>query len=146
MQPKAAFCCQGFMKKLSILVIGIVLLYSCKKDQLSTYKHHLSGKWEYVRFVGYPFNSAPLLNGNGQIIVISKSGSFERRRNDTITFNGLYYLEEKKDCHGELKKIFIKTTDPSFDYDSIIESTGDSLFISSSNCLLDGGTSVYRKL
>lgn len=146
MQPTTGIICQHGMKKIMITVLGIALLYSCKKDNLSGLKDQFSGEWEYVRFAGYPFNSTPLPPGNGKIIVISRDGSFERRSHDTVTFKGRYSLEEKKDCYGDDKKIFIITTEPYLGERATIELKSDSLFIGTSNCLADGGLSIYRKL
>jgi len=96
-------------------------------------------------FYGYPFNFPTLPPGNGKIIVIGTDGSFERRSHDTITYKGSYSLDERKDCYGDAKKIFFSTTDIAFS-NGFIEIAGDtSLTISSPNCLMDGGTSVYRR-
>jgi hypothetical protein len=146
MQPKGRLSCQTIMKIILVSTFIISLFCSCKKDRLESYKNQFSGQWEYVRYAGYPFNSIPLPPGNGNIIVLTKDGSFEKRNHDTITFKGQYYLEEKKDCFGEDKKIFVRTNDPLSGIDGKIESTPDTLVISSSNCLADGGLSIYRRL
>lgn len=134
------------MKTSLIATLIISILCSCKKDEISGYKNKLSGKWEYVRYEGYPFNSIPLPPGNGNILVLTKEGSFERRSYDSISFKGLYNLEEKKDCYGEDLKMFIITNDSLFYQESIIETTLDTLFIRSPNCLADGGVSIYRRM
>jgi hypothetical protein len=134
------------MKKMAISFLGILFLCSCKKDNLSSYRNQFSGKWEYVRYIGYPFTTAPLSLGNGKIIIITQDGSFQRNSYDTIIFKGLYSLVEKKDCYGDETHIFFKTTDPFFGENSIINAAGDSLSISTSNCFQDGGVTIYRKL
>jgi hypothetical protein len=135
------------MKKMSTALLCILLvLNSCKKDNLSSYRNQFSGKWEYVRYVGYPFTFTTLPPGNGNIIIITADGSFQRNKYDTIIFKGKYSLIEKKDCYGDENYIFFKTTDPFFVENSTISLAGDSLNISTSNCLQDGGTSIYRKL
>lgn len=134
------------MKQITVLILGVILLVSCEKEYSSKWKNQYSGRWEYIRFVGYPFNSPSLPPGNGKIIVLGHNGSFERRNHDSIIFKGQYFLEERKDCHGDEKKIFFKTTDSLFGESSSISIKGDSLFMSSSNCLQDGGSSIYRRL
>ena len=71
-------------------------------------------------------------------------GSFERRSHDAVTIKGTYILDEKKDCVGDAKQIFFTTTIVYFS-GGIINVVGDTLTISSSNCLADGGTSVYSR-
>jgi len=124
----------------------MLFLTACKKDQVANLRNQISGEWEYVTFSGYPFLNNSLPPGNGKIIVIGKNGSFERRNHDTTIFKGSYLLEERKDCYGDEKYVFFKTSDSTFpDYKSIRVVEG-RLHLSSPNCYQDGGTSIYRKL
>lgn len=134
------------MKKVVTILISSVLFYSCQKSDLSELKNQFPGNWEYVNFIGYPFNENYQPPGNGKIIYFSKGGSFERRSHDTVLFKGSYTLYQKKDCNSNEKKIFLITSDPSFVQNFSISISGDSLFISSPSCFNDGGTSIYRKL
>lgn len=54
----------------------------------------ISGKWEFEKFIGYPFNSSSP-PGNGQIIILNDDGTYERRSHDTVIFNGQYSIKER---------------------------------------------------
>ena len=144
MQRYRKFNCQADMKHLSLYIFCIVLLMSCAKDKFADTRQQFSGTWEYHQFVGYPFLSTPLPRGNGKIIIIGTDGSFERRNHDTTTFKGSYTLEERKDCYGDAKQTFFKSSDPTF-AESFIAISGDSLMFNSSNCLTDGGALIYLR-
>jgi hypothetical protein len=132
------------MKQLLLFIFSILLIVSCKKDQFATVKTQIAGTWEYHQFIGYPFNSTPLPRGNGRIIVMGTDGSFERRTHDTTLFRGSYALTERKDCYGNDKPLFFKPSDPSF-AEYIVNVSGDTLILNSSNCLADGGTLIYLR-
>ncbi len=142
MQRSLLSKCQPIMKNIFLCIIGIAILYSCKKDNVI--QNDIIGTWEYVSFVGYPFNTDPLPPGNGNIIVIRSNGVFERRSHDTTIFKGTYSIENRNDCQGDAKEPFFKTTDPNF-VENVISVTHDSLLLSSSRCLADGGTVIYRR-
>jgi hypothetical protein len=146
MQRNCQSTCQLSMKIISLFVIACFCFSSCKKDIAGDLKKEIQGKWEYVTFVGYPFNYPTLPAGNGRLIVFGKNGSFERRNFDTINLKGYYFLSERKDCSGNEKLVFITTTDSSFSNNNSISVKGDSLFLSTPNCLADGGTSIYRRI
>lgn len=131
------------MKKILFLFLCFFVLFSCKKENV---RKSFTGKWEYVTFVGYPFNFPSYPPGNGIIIEIGKNGSFKRYTHDTLIFKGLYNLIQKKDCQGSQKLSFFKTNDPSFANDDSIEIQGDSLFFSTASCYADGGSAIYRKI
>jgi len=134
------------MKTISLLVISCFFFSSCKKDIPGDLRKNIQGKWEYVTFVGYPFNYPTLPAGNGRLLVFGKNGSFKRRNFDTITYKGYYFLSERQDCSGNEKMVFITTTDSSFSNNNSISVKGDSLFLSTPNCYADGGTSIYRRI
>ncbi len=144
MQRFLNFTCLHSMKQTFLFTISILLLASCKKDDQAAARAQFAGAWEYYRFVGYPFNAAPLPRGNRKIIVLGADGSFERRSHDTTTFSGRYTLNQRKDCYGDAQYTFIKSTDPSF-AEYTIEISGDTLFLNSSNCLADGGSVIYLR-
>jgi len=135
------------MKQLLTIAITIVVFISCKKDNTASLRWQLAGEWEYVTFSGYPFLNNALPPGNGRIVVFGTNGNFERRQHDTLLFKGNYQLNERKDCYGDEKKIFLIHNDPVFIKDDYVHITADGfLHISSPNCYQDGGTSIYRKL
>ena len=136
--------CQPGMKQLFLFTITVLLLASCKKDDQAAARAQFAGTWEYYRFVGYPFNTAPLPRGNGKIIVFGTDGSFERKTHDTTTFSGSYTLTQRKDCYGDARFTFFKCTDPNF-AEYTISVSGDTLLLNSSNCLADGGSAVYLR-
>lgn len=142
MQHSLLSKCQRIMKNIFLCIIGMSILYSCKKD--NAIQNDIIGSWEYITFIGYPFNYPSYLPGNGKIIVIGSNGTFERKSHDTTIFKGSYSLEKRKDCHGDAKETFFKTTELNSG-ENIISVKHDSLFLNSSNCLADGGVSIYRK-
>jgi hypothetical protein len=134
------------MKIIPLLIIACFSISSCKKDITQDLRKDIQGKWEYVTFAGYPFNYPTLPAGNGRLLVFEKKGSFERRNFNTIIFKGYYFLSERQNCSGDEKMVFITTTDSSFSNNNSISVKGDSLFLSTPNCLADGGTSIYRRI
>ncbi len=118
------------------------MLYSCKKDSVSGKYQEFAGTWEFQSYSGYPFTSTPLPAGNGRIIYIGSDKTFERRNFDTVLYRGKYALEEQKDCIGDDKKLFFKSTDPYFS-ESIISIENGKLNFTSSNCVSDVGINVY---
>ena len=144
MQRYSKLYCQFSMKQLLLFIFSTAFLISCKKDKFATAREQIAGSWEVYKFVGYPFISVPLPRGNGRIIVIGTDGSFERRSHDTTTFRGSYTLEEKKDCYGDYKSLFFTVSDQSSS-ETIISARNDTLMLTSSNCLADGGTLIYLR-
>lgn len=134
------------MKKILLVIITISFFTACKKNDLLIDRTEISGKWEYITFSGYPFNSPVYPPGNGRIIVIKQNGSFERFSNDTLLFKGQYTLKSKKDCYQTEKKVFFSTNDDSFANGNSIRVENDSLFLSTPSCYADGGTGIYRKI
>jgi hypothetical protein len=134
------------MKIIPLLIIACFYISSCKKDITQDLRKYIQGKWEYVTFVGYPFNYPTLPAGNGRLLVFEKNGSFERRNFDTIIFKGYYFLSERQDCSGDQKTVFLTTTDTSFSNNTSIAVKGYSLFLSTPNCYADGGTTIFRRI
>ncbi len=134
--------CQVNMKKSFICVFILTLFYSCKKEDIT--QKDIEGSWEYATYIGYPFNSPSLPPGNGRIIVIGRNGLFERKNHDTTIFKGEYSLIWRKDCHGDMKQAFFKTTEPNAG-ENVVSVLHDSLLLNSSNCLQDGGTTIYKR-
>ena len=132
------------MKQL-LSTLLVLLLFSCSKE-LKEAKNEIAGTWEYERFVGFPFNSPPLPPGNGNIIVIRKNGTFERKKHDTLLYSGSYKLEKKTDCYPGHTDIFFSSDEAAYMIEGYAEVTNDKLSISSSNCMLDGGILYYRRI
>ncbi len=135
--------CQIVMKKIFVVSSLLVVFLACKKD--SNLSKEFIGKWEYERYSGYPFTNTFLPPGNGQIIVLYDNGIYERRMHDTVLFKGNYSISKKDDCHPRENKVYFTNND-SYSSSGYIEIANEKLTLSSSNCLLDGGTTFYRKL
>lgn len=134
------------MKKIIFFLTIVLIVSSCKKENLSEYKDEISGEWEYIRSAALLGYTTPLPAGNGKIIVFEKNGLFERRSHDTVLFRGRYSLSKRKDCYGQEKYVFLNTNDNSFVNGYTISMRDDSLLISTPNCYQDGGTGIYRRL
>jgi hypothetical protein len=131
------------MTKVTLILICFILFISCKKEIV---QKQFSGKWEYATFIGYPFNDNALPPGNGKIIVLGQSSSFERYMHDTLIFKGHYSIERKKDCGSNEQHYFLNTNDSLFAKGLIIDVRNDSLFLSTPNCYADGGVGIYRRV
>ncbi len=112
----------------------------------SGFRDEIKGEWEYVTFSGYVVPRPVLPPGNGRIIEFGGDDGFKRRQHDTVLFKGTYSLQKKKDCNGDATSIFLETNDPGFQNGYVVSRSADNLFISTSNCLADGGSAIYRKL
>ena len=134
------------MKKIIPYLLLILIASACKKMDFSGFRDEIKGEWEYVTFFGYGVPRQVLPPGNGRIIEFGGDDGFKRRQHDTVLFKGTYSLQKKKDCYGDVPSIFLETNDPGFPNGYVVSRSGDSLFISTSNCLIDGGSSMYRRL
>ena len=134
------------MKRLISLLLFFFLPFSCKKDDISsTFRKKVTGVWELEHFYGIA--GIPYPPGNGRIIALFDNGVFERRQHDTVLFKGKYFLNVKSDCYPRKDNIFFTTNENPYSWDSYINvNDSGKLVLSSSNCLADGGTSIYRKL
>ncbi len=132
------------MKRIFLFIAIIASLFSCKKDTLLERYEEFSGTWEFEQYSGYPFTNPPLPPGNGKIIYIGSDRTFERRNFDTVLVRAKYMLEERKDCNGTDNKVFFQSTEPN-PYESIISVENGKLYLSSSNCIADGGINIYRR-
>jgi len=142
-----------FMKRLSLLVLLTCILFSCKKErELKNLKGDIEGIWEIELSAGeanITTGGSNITNyppGNGQTIVFSGSGTFERRNYDTVIFKGVYSLKYKEDCNPRPGNIVLTTDEYSNIYGDYISIESGKLFISASNCMEDGGYSIYRRI
>ena len=70
------------MKKIFTFLILLTILTSCKKDtEAIDLKNKISGKWEIEQYScgECTIRSISYLPGNGNIIIISADGTFERK-------------------------------------------------------------------
>lgn len=131
------------MKKVLVITLCITAFFSCRKAEIAKLRNKFSGTWEKERIFGFDFANV-LPPGNGDIIFLGENGFFEKRKNDTIIFKGVYFLKERKDCYSDMKVVFFSTNEPSSS-SYRINLEGDKLTISTTNCYADGGGAVYRK-
>ena len=136
-----------FMKRLFLLVLLTFILFSCKKQrELKSLKEDIAGIWEIEKSASafWTINYSP---GNGQTIVFSGSGAFERRNYDTVIFKGVYSLKYQEDCKPSPFNIVLITDEyPTTTYRNYVSIDSGKLIISSSNCMEDGGVSIYRRI
>ena len=132
------------MNKIILFAVIISSFYSCKKDSLSDRYKEFSGTWEFEQFIGYGQQNPPLQPGNGKIIYIGVDKTFEQRSFDTVQVRAKYSLDERKDCSGNDYTVFFKTTEPNSS-ERVISIVNGKLNLSTSNCLADGGVSIYRR-
>ncbi len=142
-----------FMKRLFLLVLLTFILFSCKKQrELKSLKEDIVGIWEIELSAGESnittggSNTTNYPPGNGQTIVFSGSGAFERRNYDTVIFKGVYSLKYKEDCKPGPFNIVLTTDEYPTTYRNYISIESGKLIISSSNCIEDGGVSKYRRI
>jgi hypothetical protein len=105
-----------------------------------------AGKWELESSSSFPFSYNYLPPGNGNIIILGKDRNFERKKSDTLVFKGSFSIKFKPDCYpnGE-NALFFETSEPN-STGMYISIKADKLTLSTSNCLQDGGISIFRKL
>ena len=94
----------------------------------------------YFRNLGNRKNPA----GNGNKIILSGSGGFERRRNDTLLFKGNYSLHHKQDCYSRESDIVI-TTNEQNNSELYITIENGKLIFDTPNCYTDGALTYYIK-
>ncbi|RDC66377.1 hypothetical protein AHMF7616_05008 [Adhaeribacter pallidiroseus] len=118
-------------------------MVSCSKD--NDISHKFTGKWEYERYIGYPFTDTALPPGNGQTITLTNNGIFESRKQDTVLFVGKYTIKQRKDCYKRDNTWLLSTDDPYFK-EVYINIENNKLTLSQPNCYADGGIIYYRRL
>lgn len=131
------------MKKVFLFIALLVSFLSCRKD-IKNLKKDISGTWEIEKNINYSgiINYAP---GNGNTIVLSSNGSFERFENGSSVFKGSYTLKRKEDCQSREDDILFSTNEPnSTAFYTRIEN--EELIFNTPNCYADGNTAYYVKL
>lgn len=133
------------MKNTILIAFVLLLLASCtKEDEVPAVYRQFAGTWEQEQFIGFPGNIT-LPPGNGRLLVLGADGIMESRRRDTVLYRGRYYLQQKTDCHPRENTLYFTTSDSSYLWEGYIQLTNDKLTLSTSNCLADGGTTIYRR-
>ena len=123
----------------------MLLLAACSKEaDIPVVYRQFAGTWELEQFIGFP-GSVTLPPGNGRLLVLGEDGMMESRRNDTVQYRGRYYLQQKADCRPRENNQYFTTNDSSYLWEGYIQLSDGKLTLSSSNCLADGGTTIYRR-
>ncbi len=137
------------MKKTFPFLIILALLISCKKDNdITDIKNNITGKWETES------NSCGLCNtsftnylpGNGNFIIISENGNFERKIHDTLLFKGSYSILKNKDCNKSSGDFAFTTNEQPISSIKFITINNDKLTLSTPYCYQDGSVTTYRRI
>ncbi|HEX7906269.1 MAG TPA: hypothetical protein VF487_20485 [Chitinophagaceae bacterium] len=137
------------MKGQLLLLLFVTIIFSCKKENdLNDLKNKISGKWELRQIIcGECANPITyFLQGNGNVIVLSTEGVFERRIDDSITFQGSYVLQRNKECNKATGDIALSTNEGSDPRPLFVQLDADNLQLSTPYCYADGATSIYRRV
>lgn len=130
------------MKKSILIWTSLLLFFSCKKEsELNQFKKKISGVWEQEKATGLVTITLP--PGNGQIVVIKEDGGFERKKHDTLLFQGVYSLATATDCSPRADDTLMQTNDGAAYY---VNLENEKLVLSTSNCVADGGGAIYRRI
>jgi hypothetical protein len=134
------------MKNTILIAFVLVLLAACRKDaEIPAQYRQFAGTWELEQFIGFPGNMT-YPAGNGRLLVLGADGMMESRQKDTVVYRGRYYLQQKADCHPRETTLYFTTSDSSYLREGYVQLTNGKLTLGSSNCLMDGGTAVYRRV
>jgi hypothetical protein len=135
------------MKKTFLLLATLpFLLLSCKKESLNKVCKNISGEWEFETFSGYPFIDTIHPPGNGRILSIRTNGNFEEKKSTLIISKGNFELKRKKDCYREKEGVVFIRNNEDVRYALFIKVVNNKLYLSTSSCLEDGGSIIYRRI
>ena len=132
--------------KIYFSLLILALFISCTKDNdVKDLKKEIVGTWELELTSGMSgYNPQPA--GNGQIIVLSGNGTFERKKHDTLVFKGNYVIGKKKDCIDLGNDIIFSTNETIPGHYWYVDVTDGKLKFNIPNCYTDGHSNSYRRL
>jgi hypothetical protein len=130
------------MLKLITCSLCVLLLLGCRKD--NSLKKEYVGRWEFAQFIGFP-GSLTEPPGNGKLLILSDDGRFERIEQGSVVSSGKFSVIRKKDCHPRDGEHMVKAKDGYLD-EHYIQIINGRLSLSTSNCLMDGGTVIFRRV
>lgn len=137
------------MQKIALILLSITLLtFGCKKEnKVDLAKSNLIGKWELGRSIcgecAVSLTTYP--TGNGNFIIFGEDGSFERKKNDSLIFKGIYSLIISKECSSSGDQAIITSEFPDA-APQFISVFPDSLELRTPSCYQDGGSIIYSKV
>jgi|GEM_PF-1415979 len=133
-----------YMKKFIFLLLLPVVFLSCKKESdEKKFMKAIAGTWELEKYMG---GWSPVVNypiGNGNLLVLSKDGSYKRMKHDTLIVGGSFSIKKSTSCGSEE---FLFVTSDQQTNDLRVDLTGLKLGIGASMCIADGSSSIYRKV
>lgn len=129
---------------LALLAICACLFFSCKKSA-ATSEPGFIGTWEIEQYTGYPFPT-PFAPGNGNLLKLLENTKVERFEAGVLVESGTFSFKKKKDCYVREEKTLIVFKYPNNKQEFYISLNNGQLWLSASNCLVDAGTAIYRKL
>lgn len=137
------------MQKIILSLFSVaVLTASCKKEHnVNALKNQLAGTWELERAICgeclIPNTSyAP---GNGNLLIFGNDGSFQRKKQDTVLFNGTFSVIISKECSSNGDQA-LTTSESAGATPQFINIYTDSLVLSTPSCYQDGGSTVYKRI
>src|SRR5689334_11796049 len=133
--------------RICLLFFCLILFAGCKKD-LEVFKDDLNGTWELKHFSSGWSGVREYEPGNGNTIRFSgdKYTSVVVYADTTYTTEGTFSLMKGKPaCITEGDEQTLINFDNS-SFESTISITDHELTISSTACIMDGGSSTYRKI
>ena len=136
----------------SVILISIIVM-SCSKNhekdrKLENFKNQVVGKWEIEKNVcgECSISNTTYPEGNGNIIVLSNDGSFERLVHDSLTFRGKFLLSMSEECSSSNPTIAITTNEISNSTPHFATIESEKLTLSTPNCYADGSITIYRRI
>jgi hypothetical protein len=135
-------------KMLPVMVVALVFLSCKKEDALKEFKESLVGTWELEKRITFevPFTTLSSPPGNGNILVFTTGGVFEKKKHDTLVFQGTYTLQRREDCHPRTSNVVLQTSDNTPANEHYVTIENGKLLIDTPNCWADGGAAYYRKI
>lgn len=126
------------MKRIIVLAFVAISFAACKKED--AFQENIVGTWQLERRFSMepPAFNPPLPQ---ETFTLNANGTYQVKRNDTLLKGGTYSIDYSEDCSKQ-KQYFFRAEG----YDShVLSLEGDKLLLFTSNCLIDGGGSLYRR-
>lgn len=137
------------MRNVFLFILFCASCFSCSKDQrLEDFKNQIFGKWEIEKWVCVECLN-PLTNypaGNGNIMVLLKDGTFEKRLHDSVIFKGRFFITKSNECGNPDSDYAFSTNESSISTPLFVQIQSGKLQLSTPSCYTDGATTIYRRI
>ena len=133
------------MRLKTVIIIVLACLWGCKKDAQS-FNSDLQGKWELASSYGAWTGHVEYSAGNGNAYTF-KGNTFSQQvhyADTTYAYSGTFKTYTGKPCEFAAEQKLIEFSNAGDA--SSFSLSGDTLFIGTTECIADGGTSAYRKI